>query len=161
MPRPPQPPAMPRQPAPKSITLHDVARTAGVSVITASRALTNPDVVSKATIERVRQAVEATGYVPNFLAGGLKSRRSMTVAALVPVISVPQFLPTVQALTEELDRAGYQLIVGQTGYDHERETALIDTMVGRRVYGIVVAGLLHAEAATERLRLLGLPVVET
>lgn len=152
---------MPRTPAPKSITLHDVARSAGVSVITASRALTNPDVVSKATIERVRQAVEATGYVPNFLAGGLKSRRSMTVAALVPVISVPQFLPTVQALTEELDRAGYQLIVGQTGYDHGREAALLDTMVGRRVDGIVVAGLLRAEAATERLRRLGIPVVET
>ena len=85
-------------------TLHDVARSAGVSLITASRALSNPAEVSKATIERVQQAVEATGYIPNLLAGGLKSRRSMTVAALVPVISVPQFLPTVQALTEDAGR---------------------------------------------------------
>lgn len=145
----------------KSITLHDVAKAAGVSLITASRALANPEVVSKATIERVRQAVEDTGYIPNFLAGGLKSRRSMAVAALVPVISVPQFLPTVQALTEELDRAGYQLILGQTGYDHAREAALIDTMVGRRVDGIVVAGLLHTATQTDRLRKLGIPVVET
>lgn len=152
---------MPRSPAPKSITLHDVARSAGVSVITASRALTNPAVVSKATIERVRQAVEATGYIPNFLAGGLKSKRSMTVAALVPVISVPQFLPTIQALTEELDRAGYQLLMGQTGYDHAREAALLETMVGRRVDAVVVAGLLHGEAGTDRLRRLGIPVVET
>lgn len=145
----------------KSITLHDVAKAAGVSLITASRALANPEVVSKATIERVQKAVEDTGYIPNFLAGGLKSKRSMTVAALVPVISVPQFLPTVQALTEELDRAGYQLIVGQTGYDHAREAALLNTMIGRRVDGIVVAGLLHTATQTGRLHKLGIPVVET
>jgi LacI family transcriptional regulator, gluconate utilization system Gnt-I transcriptional repressor len=108
----------------RSVTLHDVAREAGVSLITASRALGNPDVVSHATIQKVHAAVEATGYVPNLMAGGLKSKRSMTVAALVPVISVPQFLPTVQALTEELDHAGYQLILGQTGYDRGRERAL-------------------------------------
>src|SRR5262249_14056223 len=121
----------------------------------------NPEVVSPATIERVHRAVEATGYVPNLLAGGLKSRRSLTIGALVPVISVPQFLPTVQALTEELDRAGYQLILGQTGYDHVREAALLDTMVGRRVDGIVVAGLLQPGPAQARLLKLGIPVVET
>ena len=151
---------MPSRPT-RSVTLHDVAREAGVSLITASRALGNPDKVSAATIEKVRAAVEATGYVPNMLAGGLKSQRSMTVAALVPVISVPQFLPTVQALTEELDAAGYQLILGQTGYDRAREPALLQTMVGRRVDGIVVAGLLDADASVERLRRLGIPVVET
>ena len=146
---------------PKSVTLHDVARAAGVSPITASRALGNPDLVSPATRARVHAAVEATGYIPNLLAGGLKSQRSMTVGALVPVISVAQFLPTVQTLTEELDRAGYQLILGQTGYDHAREAALLDTLVGRRVDGIVVAGLLQTGSAAERLRKLALPVVET
>jgi LacI family gluconate utilization system Gnt-I transcriptional repressor len=152
---------MPSPTRTKSATLHDVARAAGVSLITASRALSNPGVVSEATIERVRRAVETTGYIPNLLAGGLKSRRSMTIGALVPVISVPQFLPTVQALTEELDRAGYQLIMGQAGYDHGREAALLDTLVGRRVDGIVVCGLLQATPAAERLRRLGIPVVET
>jgi LacI family gluconate utilization system Gnt-I transcriptional repressor len=85
----------------------------------------------------------------------------MTVGALVPVISVPQFLPTVQTLTEELDRAGYQLVLGQTGYDHAREAALVDTLVGRRVDGLVVAGLLSMASATDRLRRIGIPVVET
>jgi LacI family transcriptional regulator, gluconate utilization system Gnt-I transcriptional repressor len=145
----------------KSVTLRDVARAAGVSVITASRALGNPEVVSKETIARVRSAVAATGYIPNLLAGGLKSKRSMTVGALVPFIGVPQFLPTVQTLTEELDRAGYQLILGQTGYDSAREAALLDTLLGRRVDGIVVAGLLKNSPAAERLRRQEIPVVET
>lgn len=153
---------MPPLPNPtKSVTLHDVAREAGVSLITASRALSNPGVVSAKTIARVQQAVEVTGYIPNLLAGGLKSRRSLTVAALVPAISVAQFLPTVQALTESLDAAGYQLILGQGGYDHSREEALLNTLISRRPDGIVVTGLVHSDAARERLRQSGIPVVET
>ena len=145
----------------KSVTLHDVAAAAGVSPITASRALSQPQVVSAATLERVQNAVASTGYIPNLLAGGLKSRRSMTVGALVPFIAVPQFLPTVQSLTEELDRAGYQLILGQTGYDRAREAALLETLLGRRVDAVVVAGLLKSSTAADRLRKLGTPVVET
>jgi hypothetical protein len=61
--------AMPPPPAAKSATLRDVARVAGVSPITASRALSHPEVVSDEAIARVQQAVEATGYIPNLLAG--------------------------------------------------------------------------------------------
>jgi hypothetical protein len=78
----------------------------------------------------------------------------------VPHISVAQFLPTLQALTESLDDAGYQLILGQSGYDHRREEALLQTMVGRRPDGIVVTGLVQSKSARERLRRLGIPVVE-
>lgn len=148
-------------PSSKAATLHDVAREAGVSAITASRALSNPSLVSDKTIARVQAAVAATGYIPNLLAGGLKSRRSLTVAGLVPTISVPQFLPTVKALTETLDAAGYQLILGQSGYDHSREEKLLSTMLSRRPDGIVVTGLVHSPAAREQLRRQGIPVVET
>jgi LacI family gluconate utilization system Gnt-I transcriptional repressor len=147
-------------PGGKAATLHDVAREAGVSLITASRALRNPDVVSQGTLERVRQAASHVGYIPNLLAGGLKSKRSFTVAALVPGISVPQYLPTLETLTGELDRAGYQLIVGQIGYDRSRESALLNAMIGRRVDGIVVTGLLEGDAVSERLRRAAIPVVE-
>lgn len=147
--------------AQKPPTLHDVAKAAGVSLITASRALSNPAVVSEKTIERVKQAVAATGYIPNMLGGGLGSKRSHMVAGLVPAISVAQFLPSVQALTETLDAAGYQLILGQSGYDHAREDALIETMLSRRPDGIVVTGLVRSQRAAETLRRLRIPVVET
>jgi LacI family gluconate utilization system Gnt-I transcriptional repressor len=153
--------AMPSRSPSKAATLHDVAREAGVSLITASRALSNPAVVSQKTIERVQQAVQATGYIPNLLAGSLKSKRSHMVAGLVPAVSVAQFLPTLQALTESLDAAGYQLILGQSGYDHSREEALLNTMISRRPDGIVVTGLVHSPKAREQLRRLGIPVVET
>lgn len=145
----------------KAATLHDVAREAGVSLITASRALGNPTLVSAKTIARVQQAAEATGYIPNLLAGGLKSKRSHMVTALVPTISAAQFLPTVQAMTETLADAGYQLILGQSGYDHAREEALLNTLISRRPDGIIITGLVHSPAARERLRRIGIPVVET
>jgi LacI family transcriptional regulator, gluconate utilization system Gnt-I transcriptional repressor len=160
-------PPMPRtvtkkiSPLQASITLHDVAKAAGVSLVTASRALKKPELVSPATIEKVERAVHKTGYIPNLLAGGLKSNKSLTVAALVPYIAVPQFLPTLQALTETLDEAGYQLILGQTGYNRARETALLNTMITRRVDGIVFAGLLSPDAPLAQFARLNIPVVET
>ncbi|MDM0002287.1 LacI family DNA-binding transcriptional regulator [Variovorax sp. J22P240] len=145
----------------KAATLHDVAKAAGVSLITASRALSNPGVVSKKTIEKVQAAVESTGYIPNLLAGGLKSKRSLMVGGIVPALSVAQFLPTVQALTTELASAGYQLILGQTSYDAGQEESVLNTMIGRQPDGIVMTGLVQSQKARDRLRRSGIPVVET
>mgnify|MGYP000873025792 CR=1 FL=1 len=91
-----------------AVTLHDVARLAGVAPITASRALKTPAQVSDAVRQRVADAVARTGYVPNLLAGGLASTRSRLVAAVVPTISGQVFLETVQSLTESLAAQGYQ-----------------------------------------------------
>jgi len=145
----------------RSATLHDVAKAAGVSPITASRALGRPDLVSEKTRARVQAAVQETGYLPNLLAGGLKSRRSLMVAGIVPALSVTQFLPTVQSLTTTLAAEGYQVILGQTAYDAEREEAVLNTMISRRPDGIVVTGLVASDRARERLRRSGIPVVET
>jgi LacI family gluconate utilization system Gnt-I transcriptional repressor len=145
----------------RSATLHDVARVAGVSLITASRALGRPDLVSEKTRARVQAAVQETGYLPNLLAGGLKSRRSLIVAGVVPALSVSQFLPTVQSLTTALAAEGYQVILGQTSYDAEREEAVLNTMISRRPDGMVVTGLVGCARSRERLRRSGIPVVET
>ncbi|RYF06298.1 MAG: LacI family DNA-binding transcriptional regulator [Comamonadaceae bacterium] len=145
----------------KAATLHDVAKAAGVSLITASRALGNPGIVSDKTRQRVEQAVEATGYIPNLLAGGLKSKRSRMVAGIVPALSVSQFLPTVQTLTAALHEEGYQLLLGQTFYDAKREEEVLAAMIGRQPDGIVMMGLVQSERARERLRRTRVPVVET
>jgi len=143
------------------ITLNDVAKLAGVSAITASRALNTPALVTPQTREKVRLAVERTGYVPNLLAGGLASNRSRLVAAVVPTIAGPVFLETIQALTEALAESGYQLMLGQSGYDNSREDALIDAIIGRRPDGIVLTGILRSPEGRRRLLASGIPVVET
>ncbi|RYF42214.1 MAG: LacI family DNA-binding transcriptional regulator [Comamonadaceae bacterium] len=143
------------------ITLADVARLAGVSAITVSRALNTPAVVSADTLAQVRGAVARTGYVPNLLAGGLASNRSRLVAALIPTIAGSVFLETVQSLTDTLADAGLQLMLGQSGYTGAREDALIDAIVARRPDGIVLTGILHSAEGRKRLLASGIPVVET
>src|SRR5215510_15040571 len=143
------------------ITLADIAKLAGVSAITASRALNTPDRVSPDTLQRVREAVERTGYVPNMVAGGLASTRSRLVAAVVPTIAGPVFLETIQALTDALAESGYQLMLGQSGYANSREDALLDAIIGRRPDGIVLTGIMHSAEGRRRLLAAGIPVVET
>jgi LacI family transcriptional regulator, gluconate utilization system Gnt-I transcriptional repressor len=144
-----------------ALTLAEVARIAGVSPITVSRALNSPEQLTAATLERVREAVARTGYVPNRVAGGLASNRSRLVAALVPTIASQVFLDTVQALTDEFEAAGYQVMLGQSGYGTEREDALLDAIIGRRPDGIIVTGIMHSAEARRRLGAAGIPVVET
>src|SRR5258706_6746582 len=143
------------------LTLDDVARLAGVSPITVSRALNTPAQLSGETLARVQEAIERTGYVPNRIAGGLASSRSRLVAALVPTISGLVFLETVQAMTEALDAAGYQVMLGQSGYDATREEALLDAIIGRRPDGVIVTGVMHSPQARRRLAAAGIPIVET
>lgn len=157
----PVPSPAPRRRRGAGITLGDVARLAGVSPITASRALNTPQQVAPETLARVRAAVERTGYVPNRLAGGLASARSRLVAAVVPTIAGPVFMETVQSLTAALADAGYQLMLGQSGYAESREDALLEAIIGRRPDGIVLTGIMHSAAGRRRLMSSGIPVVET
>lgn len=142
-------------------TLRDVAALAGVSAITVSRALRTPDRVAPDTLERIRDAVARTGYVPNLIAGGLASNRTGLIAALVPTIAGSVFLDTVQALTDAFAEAGCQLLLGQTGYGGVREDALIAAIVGRRPDGIVLTGIMHSPQGRRMLLASGIPVVET
>ena len=144
-----------------AVTLHDVAKLAGVAPITASRALNSPDQVSDEVRRKVAEAIARTGYVPNILAGGLASSRSRLVAAVVPTISGPVFLETIRALTDALAERGYQLMLGQSGYVGNREDALLGAIIGRRPDGIVLTGILHSAEGRKRLLSAGIPVVET
>jgi LacI family transcriptional regulator, gluconate utilization system Gnt-I transcriptional repressor len=143
------------------LTLSDVARIAGVSPITVSRALNTPDQVSPETLARVQEAVSRTGYVPNRVAGGLASSRNRLVAAIVPTMSSPMFLETVHALTDALAAEGYQVMLGESGYDGTREDALLDAIIGRRPDGVVLTGVMHSPEGRRRLAAAGIPVVET
>lgn len=142
-------------------TLRDVAALAGVAPITASRALNTPNAVSEAILKRVRSAVEQTGYVPNMLAGGLASRKSRLVAAVIPTMSGNVFLEMVQSLTASLAGYGYQLMLGQSGYEDSREDELLEAIIGRRPDGVVLTGIMRSPQGRQRLLTSGIPVVET
>lgn len=144
-----------------AITLRDVAKLAGVAPITASRVLNTPEQVSVEVRQKVLDAVQRTGYVPNRMAGGLASSRSRLIAAVVPSTVMSVFMPTIEALNDTLFDAGYQLMLGQSSYSAAREESLLEAIIGRRPDGIFLTGILGPGLGRTRLMASGIPVVET
>jgi len=145
----------------QNLTVHDIARLAGVSAMTVSRVLNQPDKVSPATRAKVQAVVQHTGFVPNGMAGGLRSSKAKLVAAVLPTLVGPVFQETTRALNAALDARGYQLMIGQSGYDVSREDSLLDAIIRRRPDGIVLTGIMHTPAGRRQLLASGIPVVET
>jgi LacI family transcriptional regulator len=128
----------------RAAKLADVARTAGVSLATASRALADPSLVQQETLERVRRAATLLGYVPHGIARALASQRSHTIGAVLPTIDNPIFATAAQALASALSSASYTLLLASHEYDPEREVALTRTLIERGVDGLMFVGLDHA-----------------
>ena len=140
--------------------MRDVARIAGVSTMTVSRVLAQPDIVAKATRDRVQEAIAKLGYVPDMIASSLSSQKSGFIAAIVPTLNNINFAETAGGLSETLKAAGFQLLIGYTNYHLEEEEALVRTMLARRPEGIVLTGSHHTKATRQLLLAADIPVVE-
>ncbi|MEN0582854.1 MULTISPECIES: LacI family DNA-binding transcriptional regulator [unclassified Kosakonia] len=148
-------PVLPRAP-----TLEDVARAAGLSSMTVSRALNTPQLVRPKTVEKVLAAVKATGYIPNALAGGLASRRSKLIAVVVPQINNNMFVDTIQAISDELAMRGYHMLLCVAGYTQQTEAELVAALLSRRPDGIVLTGIHHSTDLKKVILNASVPVVE-
>ncbi|MGR6468488.1 LacI family DNA-binding transcriptional regulator [Rhizobium sp. PAMB 3182] len=149
-----------RPAAGRSVTMETVGRLAGVSQVTVSRALSDPSKVSPATLEKIKQAIETTGFVPNALAGALASRRSKLIAALVPSITNIVYSWMIKAFTEGISGHGYQILLSETGFDPAEEEKLIMTHLSRRPDAMLLTGIHHTAEARRMLLAAGIPVVE-
>lgn len=141
------------------VTLADVAREAGVSPITVSRALRGERAVAAELCERVQAAAAALGYVPDPAARALASSRSSHVAVLIPKLSNTLFVELLDALQRSLTAAGYQTLIGVTHYDTAEEEAVLRSFLAHRPAGLVVTGLDRSPAAMALIQGSGLPCV--
>lgn len=141
--------------------MEDVARAAGVSMVTVSRALNTPDKLAPATLAAVRVAIDKLRYVHNLTAGSLASNRTGIIAAIVPTIASSTFSDTIDGLAQALAPHRYQLLLGQTQYRDAEEAALIAAFLGRRVDALMLIGVRHARGVRATLQRAGIPVVET
>lgn len=142
------------------VTMRDVARAAGVSRMTVSRALRKDSPVSPQTREKILRVAREMNYVPDQMAGSLTTKRSGFVAVLVPSLNNLHFAETVQALTEELERVGLQILLGHTDYSIEREEKLVEDMLKRRPEAIILSYDGHSERTKRLLIDAHVPVVE-
>lgn len=122
------------------ITLDDVALSAGVSRITASRALRGERSVGVELVDRVALAAQSLGYVPDPAARALASARSHTVVVLIPLLSNNLFVDVLEAVHSVLHPAGYQILIGVTHYRADEEEALLSSYLAHRPAGLLVTG---------------------
>lgn len=145
----------------KSPTMADVARLAGVSPMTVSRAFKTDSSVSEATRDAILKAAEDLGYVFDSTASSLRSQRTDFIAVTIPSINNANFAETVRGLSEGLKPRGLQILLGYTDYDMAEEERLIEQFLRRRPEAIVVTGGRHTSRARRMLENAGIPVIET
>ena len=145
----------------KAPTMTDVARLAGVSPMTVSRAFKSASSISGATRETIMKAAEELGYVFDSTASNLRSQRTDFVAVTIPSINNANFADTVRALSDGLKPRGLQILLGTTDYDMNEEERLIEQLLRRRPEAIVVTGGNHTPRARRLLENAAVPVIET
>lgn len=138
---------MPRRAA---VRLREVAAEAGVSLSTASRALSGVG-ASSATTAAVAAASKRLGYRPDPVARAMRTRSTSLAGILVPTISDPFFAELVEALEGALHRYKLDAILGDSGGSVEEEDRRLKTLVDRKVDGLIVVPA-HHRASTAALR---------
>ena len=124
-----------------AVTIKDIAKVAGVTHSTVSRALREHPAIAPDTIARIKQHAESLGYVPSAVARGLKNNRSKALGVIVSRIDDPFFSEILQALDDEAQAAGYSLFLAADNRDSDRLEIIIQSMGERRVDGIIVLGM--------------------
>ena len=127
------------------IRLKDIAQSAGVSVMTVSKALRDEPDISTATKDRIRDIAQKTGYVPNISARGLRTRQTNQFGLIISALSNPMYTRTFMAIEEQAHEMGYEIIVAQTLNNPEREETCIRRLLARQVDGLFIRPVYRAD----------------
>lgn len=124
----------------KKTTIRDVARLAGVSVATASRALNNPDYPVDARLrQRVRDAADKLEYVPNLMAQALRRDVYCDIGLVIPNVSNPFYLQTMLGINDVLSQRSYQMILCNTMRDPAQERDYLRQLYERQTRGVIIS----------------------
>jgi DNA-binding LacI/PurR family transcriptional regulator len=123
----------------QEVSIADIARSAGVSHTTVSRALRESPLISPDTRGRIQRIAREMGYTPNALAQGLQTQRTSTIGLVVTTIADPFFSDVVKGVEGVAREAGFSVLFGASHNDPGQEMVVIDTFHRRRVDGILIA----------------------
>jgi DNA-binding LacI/PurR family transcriptional regulator len=141
-----------------SPTIKDIARIAGVSHSTVSRALHDHPALAPETIARIKRIALEQGYMPSAMARGLKTSRSRALGVILSFIDDPFFSQVLQGIEDVLQPAGYSLFVAASHRDAEREQLIVRAMAERRVEGVIVCSTPFQEEHARQLQEYNVPV---
>jgi len=140
--------------------IKDVAKAAGVSVSTVSRALRGLSSVNEKTMEVVRRQAETLGYVPSAAAAAIATGHTMAVNVVVPAVATWFFSSVLEGVDSQLRAAGYDIALFDLGYTgQERERVFHRSLLRHRGDAVLACCIDFSEPEREELRATGLPTI--
>lgn len=127
--------------------------------MSASRAISHPELVSQELRVRIENAVRELGYMPNRAARSLASARSNVVAVLIPSLSNAVFTDVLAGVQDALDPDGYQILIGNTRYSDAEEEKLLSIHLQSNPDGVLLTGLNQSPQVRKMLDASGIPTV--
>ena len=142
-----------------TVTINQVAKMAGVSTATVSRALNKPDTVSEAVKKKIERIIKRIGYIPNAGARSLMLKRTGSIGVIVPTLDNAIFAQGLEEFQRQLSQSGYQMLVASTNYDPEIENQQMRNLLLQGVEGIAMFGSSQKLELIRLLRTRKLPYI--
>ena len=142
-----------------AITIKDIAKRAGVSHSTVSRALRVNHLVSSETAKRIRQVAQEMGYRPSAVARSLKTNRTQVLGVIVSSISDPFFSEILNGIEASAQAGGYSLFIAASQHDPIKERQIVQTMMEQRTDGVIICSSSFSPEHGRQLLSYGFPVV--
>ena len=143
----------------KKITLKDLAEETGYSINTISRALKNKKDISPETCKQIQKLAKERGYIPDVIAGSLRSKSTKTIAVVLSDISNPYFGIVVKGIEDTARKRGYHIIIANTDEIYEIEEEMIRTLMGKRIDGFIILPTQTNSADIQFLKDRGIPLI--
>jgi DNA-binding LacI/PurR family transcriptional regulator len=141
------------------VSIKDIARAAGVSHSTVSRALNDSSLVKAETKVHIQRLAREMGYFPDAIARSLVTQRTHTVGVVATTITDPFVAEVVQGIEDEAQENGYSVILTSSASEPEREMAAVEMLRAKRVDSVIVTSSRIGALYLEHLESIGVPVV--
>lgn len=145
---------------PRRVTLQDIADAVGITKMTVSRYLRQPDAVAAQTGTRIQAAIDTLGYIQNRAPSMLSRASSKAIGIVIPSLSNQVFSALVQGVESVTRECGYDTLLAHTSYDEYEEQDKIAALLSYQVDGLILTETRHTDKTRQMLRQAGIPVVE-
>lgn len=149
-----------KQSSEKKLTLIDVAVAAGVSAITVSRVINQPEKVSESLRLKVQKAIDLLGYIPNQYASSLASSKSKVIGVAIPSLSNTVFTDVLRGIYDVIGATSYKVLLVDTHYSPLEEEKMIRTLLSQAPEGMIITGGDQTKACQNILQKARIPIVQ-
>jgi LacI family transcriptional regulator len=127
------------------LTISDIAKLANVSISTVSIVLNNKTGVSEKTRKRVLEVIEKFNYNPSQIAQSLALKETKSIGLIIKEIDNPHFAKVMKGVYDTASEFGYSVLLGSSELQNEKEAEIINTMLSKRVDGLIISPIQNDE----------------